>query len=272
MIARLLAPLAAMALALALAGSGLAGELAAARPDKAADMVEEFMKDYDRTQADRPRPERLEPTALAAGALGGSRESLAMLANLRDVLGLPKLELSAGEIAGLERLTAFMPKLAGTSGRFDRADLEPIIKSLEEDLEQEVGREIVRQASADVQPGTFGESLRRRAVAAHLERHGEAYLQHGMEEARRRVRHGFIEFFQESGTASAAPEPGDARRISLDEIKEFSKDVRVLQVISRRSAERGLPRFSFPNGMSAEDLRAIRAGELPPNGQVLPRY
>lgn len=227
-------------------------------PDKAADLVEQFMKDYDRAQAP------------AAVAMGG-HEQLAMLANLRDVLGLPKPELSRTETAQLDRLITVFPKLCGASGRFDHADLEPILKSVEEDLEQEVGAEILRRASARVEPGSFGESLRRRAVAAHLERHGAAYLEHGMEEARRRVREGLGTYFHETGTASAAPEPEEPRPITLDELKAFGEDVRVLQVIGRRSEAKGLPRFKFPNGMSVADLRAIQNGEPPPSGQIVER-
>lgn len=235
--------------------------VAAARaevPDKAAEMVEQFMKDYDRAQA-------TSTTAI------GSHEQLAMLANLRDVLGLPKPELSNAETAQLERLIAVFPKLCGASGRFDHADLEPILKSVAEDLEQEVGAEILRRAAARVEPGSFGESLRRRAIEAHLERHGEAYLKHGLEEARRQVREGLGTYFHETGTASAAPETDEPRPITLDELRRFGEDVKVLRAIGRRSEARGLPRFTFPNGMSVADLRAIQNGEPPPSGQVVAR-
>jgi D-alanine-D-alanine ligase len=119
--------------------------------------------------------------------------------------------------------------------------------------------------------GSFGESLRRRAMNAHLAQHGDAYLQHGMEEARERVRGGLREFLHQSGTASAAPEGGEPRRISLEELQRFGQDARVLAVIGRRALEKGLPRCAFPNGMSVEDLKAIRAGEPPPNGKLVAR-
>lgn len=266
MIVSRLVPVLAVLLALA-APSARADEATGERAEKAVDMVEEFMKDFDRAQSERSG-QRLE---VDAGTMMNGGDSLAMLANVRDVLGLPKVELSAAEGAQLERLIQLMPKLAGPSRRFDHADLEPILKTLEEDLAREVGAEIVRQASAKVQPGSFGESLRRRAVEEHLAQHGEAYLKHGMEEARRRVREGLGQYFHRTGTASAAPEPEEMRTLTLDELRQFSQDVRVLEAVSRRSAERGLPRFTFPNGMSVEDLRAIREGQPPPNGKLTPR-
>ena len=258
---------------IALASIATSLRAAASASEPAADLVEKFMQEVDRAQSAPHARAEVEPTAaIGTGMINQNpREQLAMLANIRDVLGLPKIELSAEESAQLDRVIAFMPKLAGHSGRFDHADLEPIIKSLSEDLEQEVGREIVRQASAKVEAGSFGETLRRRAVEFHLERHGEAYLEHGMEEARSRVRDGLREFLHQTGTASAAPESDERREITLDELKQFSSDARVLQVISRRSVERGLPRFTFPNGMGTDDLKAIRAGEPPPNGKLMPR-
>lgn len=235
-----------------------------AAPLRAADPVErlaeQFMNDYDEAQ----RRARTSGPELDA-------RTLVALASMRDVLGLPRTELPPGDRAAIDRLIRLMPELAGSSGRFDHADLEPIIASMHDDLAEEVGREIVRRASERIQPGTFGESLRRHAVQSHLEQHGAAYLEHGMEEARRRVRDGLREFFRRTGTATAAPEPETARRISLADLKQFAQDAPVLERISRRCHTRGMPRFTFPNGMSVEDLKAIRGNEPPPNGQAVLR-
>lgn len=235
--------------------------LRAASSDPVERLAEQFMNDYD--EAQRRARTSAEPAMNA--------RTLIALASMRDILGLPRTEIPASDLAAIDRMIRLMPQLAGSSGRFDHADLEPVIASLHDDLAEEVGREIVRRASERIQPGTFGESLRRHAVETHLEQHGAAYLEHGMEEARRRVRDGLHEFFRRTGTASAAPEPESARRISLADLKQFAQDAPVLERISRRCHTRGMPRFTFPNGMSVEDLKAIRANEPPPNGQIVPR-
>ena len=239
--------------------TGARAEDVSARPEQAIELAMQFMKDFDREQAQSGA----QVTAVSTG-----RETLALLVNVRDVLGLPRPELRPEEAAQMDRLIAVMPRLAGRSGRFDRADLDPILKSVAEDLEQEVGREIRRQASAHLEPGTFGEALRRRAVEAHLEQHGEAYLARGMEEGRRQVRDGLGEFFHRTGTASAAPEPDEPRALTLEDLRAFGRDARVLEKLAGRSEARGLPRFTFPNGMSVDDLKAIKNGEPPPNGQL----
>lgn len=228
-------------------------------------LAEQFMDDYDAQIA-------VPVAAAVPESLANLKpDALMALTSVRDVLGLPKGDMPAEDAAALDRLIQTFPALAGTSGRFDHADLDPIVAALADDLAQEVGQEIIRQASVRIQPGTFGESLRRRAVEAHLAQHGEAYMTHGRAEADRRVREGLREFLHKTGTASAAPEPLGGRRLALADLKQFAIDARVLERVSRRSRDKGLPAFTFPNGMSVDDLKAIKATEVPPNGKLASR-
>lgn len=236
------------------AGSAPASEPA---PPQAATPPAEPSQAAERSQNAAP--------AQAAEPKGGSGWSLGGFA---DRIGKAlRPEVKPEEKEAIDRMIGVMPELAGADGRFNRGDLEPIRESLQPELRGVVDGEIQRRAQERVdQARPIARPLVRMGARAHLRKHGDEYRAMGMQQGNDQIRGGLSEAFDRMGDQTRARDGDGQRKLTLDDLRRFGQDAQVLEAISRRSQEKGLPRFEFPKGMSAEDLAAIREGRLPPNG------
>lgn len=182
-------------------------------------------------------------------------------------LGIERPEVKPEEKEAIDRMIGLMPELAGQDGKFNRGDLEPIRQSLQPEVRGVVNSEIQRRAQERVdQAGPLARPLVRMGARAHLRKHGDEYRAMGMQQGNQQIREGLDGAFDKMGDRTTARDGDGQRKLSLDDLRRFGQDAQVLDQISRRAQEKGLPKFEFPKGMGAEDLAAIREGRLPPNG------
>lgn len=208
-------------------------------------------------------------TPPASGARPGWR--IPTLDDMRRVLNIPRVQISAEESAALDRLKRTMWKLAGPNERFDHGDLDDIVHQLSPELGARVQGEISRRAAQEAQRGLFPR-VRGRLVNRHVSRHYGEYFSMGMREADSRVRGGLEQFLRETGCEVNIPDrASDSRTLTLADLEQFAQDAPVLRTIKERAAALGLPAFTFPDGMGWRDIEAIQRSSIPPNGKMVPR-
>jgi hypothetical protein len=196
---------------------------------------------------------------------------LPTLDDLRGILRVPKVELTADENAKLDRLKRTMWKLAGPNEKFDYGDLDDIVRQLSGELGGRVQAEISRRAAQEASRGIFPR-VRGRLVDRHISRNYGNYFSMGMREADGRVRGGLQQFLRETGCNVNVPDAAaDSRTLTLADLEQFAADAPVLRTIKEKADKLGLPSFTFPNGMGWRDIEAIQNSRIPPNGRMVPR-
>ena len=203
-------------------------------------------------------------TATATGTASGF--SLPSLDSLRNLLHVPKVDISDSERAALDRLKSTLWSLAGPNERFDYGDLDDIVSQLSGELGDRVNQEISRRAADAASQGIFPR-IRARIVNRVVSNNYDSYFAQGMQEANGRVRSGLEQFLSETGCTVNVPDRcSESRRLTLAGLEQFGQDALVLRTIGDRAAALGLPRFTFPNGMGWRDIDAIEKSLPPPNG------
>lgn len=206
-------------------------------------------------------------------ATGAARPAwrIPSLEDVRRVLNIPKVDITAEENAALDRLKRTMWKLAGPNEKFDHGDLDDIVRQLSPELGARVQSEIARRAAQEAQNGIFPR-IRGRLVNRHVSRHYGEYFSMGMREADSRVRSGLSQFLRETGCRSTIGDrASDSRTLSLADLEQFAQDAPVLRTIKEKADKLGLPSFTFPDGMGWRDIEAIQKSSIPPNGKMVAR-
>lgn len=182
------------------------------------------------------------------------------------------VKLSDEERAQIAQASGVLDRLAGADGMWNQGDLKNNVRQLEAsgDLNKAVNQEIGKRWGQELgKRGPLGKAL----VNGHMRRNYGNYQQQGMGQARQMAEGQLKQGIQQAGTrpnaghsAEKASELGPeaaknaGKPISRGEMEQFQKAMEMLQ---SKSKEQGLPQVSFPNGVPASFLQAIKDGKSP---------
>jgi len=182
------------------------------------------------------------------------------------------VQLSDEERAQLTQASGVLDRLAGADGMWNRGDLRNNVQQLERsgDLNRAVNEEIGKRWGQErSKRGPLGKAL----VNAHMNRNYGKYQQQGMGQARQMAQQQLTQGINQAGAKPNAGHDADkAARLGPDaalnagkpiERKEMEQFQKTMEMLQAKSKEQGLPQVSFPNGVPAGFLQAMKDGKSP---------